>query len=389
MSITAAVGPGSSQRIGGGARTNDGDIVTGITIGLKPSAGLCLVVGAGPQLEARVEDLQVRGMSCRVVPDLDGQTGGDVALLLALDDDPRVNAVALEWGRQQGIALRYGEGCPAESTLDLRTLDAEPRPVRKAQGASGRGEVYLIGAGPGDPELLTRRALRLLQAADVVLYDRLVAPAILALIPAHCERINVGKQRDRHPVPQDEINVRLRDLAQQGLRVARLKGGDPFIFGRGGEELDRLLDWGIPFQVVPGITAASGCAAYAGIPLTHRDHAQSCIFVTGHRRAGGVDVDFPALVRPGQTVVCYMGLHTLPALCAGMLAHGMDPLMPAALVEQGTTDRQQVIVGTVSDLPDRVAAREVHAPTLLIVGSVVTLRSRLEWFQGRPDGQGF
>nr|WP_282571308.1 uroporphyrinogen-III C-methyltransferase [Methylonatrum kenyense] len=357
---------------------------------MRPEAGACLVYGSGPEAEARMAAMRVAGMPCRTVARLADAATEDVVLLLAVDPDPAVNARALQWAQRHGIRLRYGAGCEAESTLQLPPVEADQLPENGAEPrASTEGEVYLIGAGPGDPELLTRRALRLLQAADVVLYDRLVAPAILALIPPHCERINVGKQRDRHPVPQEEINGLLRDLARQGRRVARLKGGDPFIFGRGGEELDRLLEWGIRFQVVPGITAASGCAAYAGIPLTHRDHAQSCIFVTGHRREGGVEVDFPALVRAGQTVVCYMGLHTLPALCAGMLEHGMDPQMPAALVEQGTTERQQVIVGTVSDLPQKVAQQEVHAPTLLIVGSVVTLRSRLEWFQGRPDGRGF
>ncbi len=252
--------------------------------------------------------------------------------------------------------------------------------------ANGRGEVYLIGAGPGDPELLTLKAVRLLNQADVVLHDRLVAAPILDFIPETALRIDVGKCRDRHPIPQVEINRLLRAYAQAGQRVARLKGGDPFIFGRGGEEIQGLMEDGIPFQVVPGITAASGCAAYAGIPLTHRDHAQACLFVTGHRRDNGaLDLDFPVLARPHQTVVFYMGLQSLPELVSGLIAHGLPAATPAAVVEQGTTAGQRAISGAVVELPALVREAAVRAPALIIVGEVVRLRGQFDWFSRRNE----
>ena len=243
-----------------------------------------------------------------------------------------------------------------------------------------RGEVYLVGAGPGDPDLLTFRALRLMQRADVVLYDRLVAAPIMELVRRDAERIYVGKAKSNHVVPQRDINKLLLELAQQGKRVLRLKGGDPFIFGRGGEEIEDLVINNIPFQVIPGITAASGCASYAGIPLTHRDHAQSCVFVTGHIKDGGVTLNWNSLCQSDQTVVVYMGLTALEEICKEMVANGLAANTPAALIQQGTTLNQKVIVGNLKTLPDEVSSQDVKAPTLLIVGSVVSLHEELAWF---------
>jgi uroporphyrin-III C-methyltransferase/precorrin-2 dehydrogenase/sirohydrochlorin ferrochelatase len=251
-----------------------------------------------------------------------------------------------------------------------------------AGGSQVSGEVYLVGAGPGAADLLTLRALRLLRRADVVVYDRLVGPEILERVPARAERIFVGKMRDRHVLPQAEINALLIRLAQAGKRVLRLKGGDPFIFGRGGEELEALAAAGVPFQVVPGVTAALGCAAAAGIPLTHREHARTLVFVTGHTSAGEVDLDWPTLTRPGQTVVVYMGIKALASLCRRLIDHGLAAETPAAIVENGTLAHQQVVCGMLATLPALAAERRLCGPSLIIVGEVVHLRERLAGLAG-------
>lgn len=264
------------------------------------------------------------------------------------------------------------------SMVDLRQLLASQALPR----AGGRGCVQLVGAGPGDPELLTLRAVRLLAQADVVVYDHLVSPQILAFVAPQAERLYAGKQCKHHSLPQTDINELLVRLARQGRRVVRLKGGDPFVFGRGGEEIEALAAQGVDFEVVPGITSACGVSCYAGIPLTHRDHAQACLFVTGHLKDGSADLDWVALTRPRQTVVIYMGLGALPEICAQLVRHGQSPHMPAAVVQQGTTPDQRVVTGTLSDLDQRVAAAGLVSPCLIIVGEVVRLHAKLAWYDG-------
>jgi uroporphyrin-III C-methyltransferase / precorrin-2 dehydrogenase / sirohydrochlorin ferrochelatase len=242
-----------------------------------------------------------------------------------------------------------------------------------------KGEVYLVGAGPGDPELLTLKALRLMQQADVVIYDRLVSPPIMELCRRDATKIYVGKARSNHAVPQDGINALLVKYAQEGKRVCRLKGGDPFIFGRGGEEIQELFDANIAFQVVPGITAASGCSAYAGIPLTHRDYAQSVRFLTGHLKEGSPELPWSELVYENQTLVLYMGLVGLEKICQRLIEHGQRSNMPVALISKGTTPEQKVVVGTLADIASKVTEHQIQAPTLTIIGEVVSLREQLQW----------
>jgi len=251
----------------------------------------------------------------------------------------------------------------------------------KEQDSENKGEVYLVGSGPGDPDLLTFRALRLMQRADVAVYDRLVSQGILDMVRRDAELIYVGKERNNHAMPQENINQLLVRLAKEGKRVLRLKGGDPFIFGRGGEEIETLRENNVDFQVVPGITAATGCSTYGGIPLTHRDHAQSCVFVTGHLKDGTVNLNWKALAHPHQTIVFYMGLQAVKVIGRELVANGLSGDTPAALVEQGTTQNQRVHIGTLSTLPEIVESEQVKPPTLIIVGSVVTLHEKLKWFQ--------
>ena len=265
---------------------------------------------------------------------------------------------------------------------NLKNLLAPEQASHAVQTSSPSGIVYLVGAGPGDPDLLTLKAARLLQLADVVVYDNLVSPGVISLIHSGAEKIYVGKQTNRHTLPQAEINLLLVKLASQGKKVVRLKGGDCFIFGRGGEELEVLADQGIAFEVVPGITAASGVTTYAGIPLTHRDYAQTCLFTTGHLKDATLDLDWPTLSRPNQTVVIYMGLGALTAIVEQLLTHGMPLGTPAAIIEKGTTSAQKVIAGTLATLPELAGKAGLESPSLIIVGQVVALNTRLQWFKG-------
>ena len=275
-----------------------------------------------------------------------------------------------------GELVLAGKEGQAEASLQAQLQDTAPY---------HRGEVYLLGAGPGDPDLMTFKAQRLLQSADVVLYDRLVAPGILEMARRDAERIYVGKARSEHAVPQAQINQLLVTLAQQGKRVVRLKGGDPFIFGRGGEEIELLAENAIPFQVIPGITAASAAACYGGIPLTHRDYAHSVRFVAGHLKDGTLNHDWSDFCSESETLVFYMGLVGLPVICEQLQRHGRAADTPIALVERASTPQQRVITGTLATMAAIVERENPRAPTLIIVGNVVRLHDRLAWFGEQND----
>lgn len=249
------------------------------------------------------------------------------------------------------------------------------------RASSQPGTVYLVGSGPGDPELMTLKAARLVREADVIVYDHLGAEGVLDLARPEAEKIYAGKEASNHALPQEEINVLLVRLAKQGKRVVRLKGGDPFIFGRGGEEIETLAEHGVPFEVVPGVTAASGCGSYAGIPLTHRDHAQICVFATGHLKDGSVNLDWPALARPNQTVVFYMGIGGAGEICTQLIANGLPADYPAAVVQHGTSRRQRVLTATLATLASEIERLDIRPPALIIIGTVVTLQPKLAWFK--------
>ncbi len=306
----------------------------------------------------------------------------------------RIAAIAGEFREQvkekfatTQLRRRFWEGVLQGSFVE-RVLSGQEQAAREqlidlingTDANKNQGEVFLVGGGPGDPDLLTFRALRLMQMCDVCVYDKLVSPEVMELVRRDAELIFVGKSRDQHTMPQEEINELLAKLALQGKRVLRLKGGDPFIFGRGGEEIETLMEHKVPFQVVPGITAANGVSSYAGIPLTHRDYAQACLFITGHLKDGTLDLDWIAMSRPRQTVVIYMGLVGLKEICEKLIEHGVSANMPVAVVQQGTTQRQKVVTATLADLAEKVTLAEMKPPCLTIIGEVVRLREKLNWF---------
>lgn len=335
--------------------------------------------GAGPVL--------IRQLRERWEKELSPGLGG--VLRWAAGWRPRVRA-ALTDGKQR---LRFWEQVFSSALVQqveggqTQGADAQMVQLLEQSQQPSQGRVWLVGAGPGDPDLLTLKALRCMQQADVVVHDRLLGEGILDLVRRDADRIDAGKRRSRHTLPQETINALLVRLAQEGKRVLRLKGGDPFIFGRGGEEMTELMTAGVPFEVVPGITAASGASAYCGIPLTHRDHAQSCIFVTGHPRQNGqLDLPWSTLARSGQTVVVYMTLTRLEDICAAIIAAGAPAQRPVALVEKASQAGQQTRVATLGSLPTLVADQSIAGPAILIIGDVVGLRSDLAWRVEQPLG---
>ncbi len=296
----------------------------------------------------------------------------------------KVKAKITTEGKRRRFWEDVAQGPIAEmifSGREAAAREAMHAAVEEAEASTGdRGEVYLVGAGPGDPDLLTFRALRLLQQADVIVYDRLVSEEILDMARRDADLVYVGKERDKHTLPQEDINLLLARIAKKGKRVLRLKGGDPFIFGRGGEEIETLMQEGVNFQIVPGITAAAGAASYAGIPLTHRNYAQSVTFVTGHLKDGTMNLNWPALAHPHQTLVVYMGLLGVKTLCAKLIEHGLSERTPMALVQKATTRQQKVLIGTLKSMPGLLEKANIKPPTLIIVGEVVNLHEKLSWF---------
>ncbi|MCI2263259.1 uroporphyrinogen-III C-methyltransferase [Xanthomonas indica] len=359
-----------------------------------------LVIGGGAAAERQVQALLAAGAVPRVAaPSLtpalhalaaDGRLAWlrgsfdtawleTVWYLVAASEDAATNRQALQAAAARRVLAQALPAEPAFATEAAETATGQALPLRP-------GSVTLVGAGPGDPGLLTGHALHALRQADVVLHDRLVSAAILQLVPAGTERIAVGKSADGHSVAQEQIHALLLDQARRGRRVVRLKGGDPFVFGRGGEELEYLRAHGVPYAVVPGITAALACAAYAGIPLTHRDHAQSLRLVTAHCKDSFDTLDWAALAQQRQTLAVYMGVAGLDTVRTRLLRAGRAADTPFALVENGSRPEQRVVTGTLADLPDTARAHGVRSPALLILGEVAALASTLHWFGAAPLG---
>ena len=365
-----------------------------------------VVAGGGPVAALKVETLLRSGVRVTVIaPELCARlsqltllgalrheprrfqpgdlVGAEVAI--AATDDPAVNEAVASAARSLHIPVNVADNATLSSFILPSVIDRPPVQIAISAVVDGpiAGFVSLVGAGPGDPELLTLRALRVMQGASVVLYDKLVSPALVDLVRGDAERIYVGKERDKHALPQGEINALMVRLAREGKRVVRLNGGDPFVFGRGGEEIEALFASGIAFEVVPGVTAAAGAGAYAGIPLTHRDYADACVFVTGHLKDGTAQIDLEGVVRSRQTVVVYMGVGALAQICARLVEHGLAASTPCALVEKATLPEQRVLVSTLRDMASVASGAQARPPALLIVGEVVRLRSKLAWFAER------
>ena len=354
----------------------------------------CIVAGAGSHAHSIVNELcsagahvTAIGISAQGTNLPEGSVGYSRAFEAADLDGCWLAVAASESDSENETVIKQCEDrqifCYVPTNKEAGTWqlgEALVNPHSEKSTQSGAGFVSLVGAGPGHPDLLTIRALQLIQSADAIVYDRLVSDPILALCNREAEFVYAGKEKANHTLPQQSINTLLVELAGRYKNVVRLKGGDPFIFGRGGEEIETLADSEVPFQIVPGITAASGCAAFAGIPLTHRDHAQSCIFVTGHLRNGNINLNWNELKDPHQTIVVYMGLTGVEVICKSLIEHGRSAQTPAALIERGTKPEQRVLSSTLSDLPSVVANNDVSAPTMLIIGGVVSLRDKLKWF---------